>query len=93
MPLSLPNTLLDEVATLRGSSAEELTFEEFHPAGTNFWSEDAPIAMGFYPYNDCTVWSCRRCGRSFLFYVEGGGYFVDRRIRLLSLDLVRAAET
>mgnify|MGYP003583012299 FL=1 len=90
MPLSLPDTYLDEIATLRSPSADELIVTEYHPGGTNFWSEDAPIAIDYYPYNDCTVWRCRRCSRAFLFYVEGGGYFVDRRIRLLDPCLVAA---
>ncbi len=40
------------------------------PAGTRFGSADAPVAVGFFPYNRCEVWQCRDCGRGFLQYTE-----------------------
>ncbi|MGF6768033.1 hypothetical protein P3T18_000503 [Paraburkholderia sp. GAS199] len=88
MPLSLPEEQLREVATLVSSEEEEPTFEEFHPNGTRYWSADAPIAQRYFPYNRCNVWECTVCGRHFLRYTEGGGYFVDRRIRLLDPALI-----
>jgi hypothetical protein len=34
------------------------------------------------------VWECSVCGRLYLRYTEGGGYFVDRRIRAVSANLI-----
>lgn len=61
----------------------EPTFAEYHPDGTRYWSVEAPIAIEFFPYNRCEVWSCRRCNRAFLRYTEYGGYYIEPRIRLL----------
>ncbi|PWK37284.1 hypothetical protein [Cupriavidus plantarum] len=87
-PVSFPEEQLKEVGTLRESDEDELTFDEYHPDRTQFWSPEAPIAPRFYPANRCDVWGCTICGRHFLRYVEGGGYFVDRRIRKLSAALL-----
>ena len=82
---------LRKVATLRRPGDEEPTLEEFHPAGSNSWSADAPIAAAFFPYNRCDVWQCVRCGRPFLRYTEYGGYYVEERIRPLKPELVADA--
>ncbi len=87
-PLSLPEDQLRELGTLNDSGEEEPTFAEYHPDGTRYWSVDAPIAPRYFPYNRCNVYECTVCGRSFLRYQEGGGYFVDRRIRLLNGALI-----
>jgi hypothetical protein len=88
VPLSLDESSLDEVGTLFEDYFVEPTFEEFHPSGTRYDSPTAPIAPRYFPYNRCTVAECRICGRHFLRYTEAGGYFVDRRIRLLSVELL-----
>ncbi|SOY93308.1 conserved hypothetical protein [Cupriavidus taiwanensis] len=84
VPVSFPEQQLRAVGTLVQDLYSEPRFEEFHPAKTNIWSADAPIAPLYYPYNRCTVWECGSCRRVYLRYVEGGGYFVDPRIRRLS---------
>lgn len=79
-PLGEP--LLRPLGTLRDPAADdEPTLDEFHPQGTRYGSEDAPIAPGHFPYNRCTVWACSGCGRGFLQYTEFGGYYVDHRLR------------
>lgn len=88
MPMALPQTLLERVGTLIVGEDFERGVDEFHPQGTTYWSERAPIAIGWYPANHCEVWRCCDCGRGFLHYTEGGGYFVDRRIRLLDPELI-----
>ncbi|MFJ1254016.1 hypothetical protein [Cupriavidus sp. CuC1] len=90
-PVSYPEEQLREAGTLRAAddeSDDEPTFGEYHPDRTQFWSPAAPIAPRYFPYNRCDVWECTVCGRHFLRYVEGGGYFVDRRIRQLRASLV-----
>ena len=72
------------------ADAGDATLDEFHPAGTGYWSADAPIALGWFPYNRCAVWQCRACGRAFLRYTEFGGYYVDPRIRELDPSLIVA---
>lgn len=74
--------------TLRDSSIDDPTLQEYHPAGTSAWSPDAPIAPAFFPYNRCEVWQCRQCARAFLRYTEYGGYYVEQRIRDLDARLL-----
>ena len=88
LPLSLPETQLEELGTLAASDGDEPTFSEYHPDGTRYWSADAPIAPRYFPYNRCNAWACRLCGRVYLRYQEGGGYFVDQRIRALGASLL-----
>jgi len=88
MPLSLPDTQLHDVGTLVDGDPGEASYAEFHPDGTRYWSDTAPIAPRYFPYNRCTVAECAVCGRAFLYYTEGGGYFVDRRIRALDAKLI-----
>ncbi|WP_081074124.1 DUF934 domain-containing protein [Burkholderia diffusa] len=78
LPLSLRDTKLVEVATLAPPGDPEPSDDEFHPAGTRYWSDDAPIAPRHFPYNRCNVSRCMSCGRLFLRYQEGGGYFIDQ---------------
>ncbi|AWV03864.1 hypothetical protein DM992_32320 [Burkholderia sp. JP2-270] len=92
LPLSLPDAQLTEVATLAPPGDAEPTYAEYHPAGTRYASDDAPIALRHFPYNRCIVSRCRSCGRLFLRYQEGGGYFIDQRIRALDPALVVDAD-
>ncbi|MGQ7933849.1 hypothetical protein [Paraburkholderia sp. D1E] len=87
-PLSLDETQLKEVGTLAPDDDPEPTFSEYLPDKTGYWSADAPIAPRYFPYNRCTVWQCSLCSRLYLRYTEGGGYFVDRRIRALQSALI-----
>ncbi|MDR5733790.1 hypothetical protein QCE47_15760 [Caballeronia sp. LZ025] len=87
-PLSLDETQLREIGTLLHEEDPEPTFAEYLPGKLDYWSADAPIAPRYFPYNRCGVWECSSCGRLYLRYTEGGGYFVDRRIRALRLALI-----
>ncbi|MBN3802735.1 hypothetical protein GXB81_06645 [Paraburkholderia sp. Ac-20336] len=87
-PLSLDETLFEEVGTLMPEDDPEPTFSEYLPNTTTYWSADAPIAPRYFPYNRCGVWQCSLCARLYLRYVEGGGYFVDRRIRVVKAELI-----
>ena len=74
-----------------GSLRDPEVVEEYHPQGTSGWSADAPIALGWFPYNRCEVWRCRGCARAFLRYTEHGGYYTDERIRELQAERIVAA--
>ncbi|MGN7980887.1 hypothetical protein [Burkholderia sp. 22313] len=91
LPLSLQDAQLVEVATLAPPGDPEPTYDEYHPAGTRYWSDDAPIAPRHFPYNRCNVSRCVSCDRLFLRYQEGGGYFIDQRIRALDPALIADA--
>jgi hypothetical protein len=91
VPLALADADFVDVGTLLDDPYVEPTFVEFHPDGTRYDSPDAPIAPRYFPCNRCNVSKCLHCGRMFLRYVEAGGYFVDRRIRALSPDLLMDA--
>jgi hypothetical protein len=91
VPLSFPETdMVDMGAVIEGDDIDVngLTVDEFHPNRTNYWSEDAPIAAAYFPYNRCRVQQCRVCERSYLRYTEFGGYYVEPRVRLLSASLL-----
>jgi hypothetical protein len=78
---------LKVLGTLRAEDLEEY-WDEYHPSGTNLWSEDAPIAILHYPYNRSEVLECSHCKRTFLHYTEYGGYYLDERIRELSTTFI-----
>lgn len=63
-------------------------YSEFHPNGTNCWSPDAPIAIHFYPYNDCTINVCTACNAVFLRYIEYAGHTRQHRIRYVDKNLI-----
>jgi len=82
---------LQRVGSLRppdDGTADEPTLTEHHPAGTSYWSPDAPIAPRFFPANRCDVWVCSRCSRAFLRYTEYGGYYHEERIRPLRPEVL-----
>ncbi len=79
---------LRHVGSLRDPDHSDPTLAEYHPAGTSGWSADAPIALGWFPYNRCDVWQCVGCARPFLRYTEVGGYYTDERIRELQAHLI-----
>jgi hypothetical protein len=86
--LSFPETQMHVAGTLLNDPYEEPTFTEFHPAATNYWSKDAPIAVRHFPFNRCNVLQCTECGRCYLKYVEAGGYYMEPRIRALTPELI-----
>lgn len=86
--VSFPEGLMQPVGTLADDPYTEATFAEYHPGATHYWSADAPIALRHFPYNRCSVVRCAACGRAYLRYVEGGGYYTEPRIRALNPDLV-----
>ncbi|MGN8063394.1 hypothetical protein ACTJK4_17225 [Ralstonia sp. 22111] len=88
LPVSFPEEQLQRIGTLVQGNVDEATFAEFHPGGTGYWSDDAPIAPHYLPYNRSDVWECKACRRVFLRYTEGGGYFVDQRVRALTGSLL-----
>jgi hypothetical protein len=86
--VSFPEKQMRVLGTLLRDPYVEPTFAEYHPAGTNYWSRDAPIAVHHYPYNRCSVWQCMVCERCCLMYTEAGGYYVERRIRSLDPKMI-----
>ena len=81
--------LLLQRGTLRDPEVDEPTLSELHENGSRYESPHAPVAPAYFPFNRCTVWACRACGRGFLQYTEYGGYYVDHRLRELNPALVR----
>jgi hypothetical protein len=83
------DAVLEKVGALwLAGEEDEPTLAEHHPAGTSYWSPEAPIALGYFPANRSEVWRCRHCGHGFLRYTEYGGYYEDKRIRSLQQELV-----
>lgn len=87
-PLTLELDQFVTIGTLFDDPYDEPTFAEYHPHGSSYSSADAPIAPRYFPYNRCDVARCRLCGRAYLRYAEGGGYFTEARIRALQPALL-----
>jgi hypothetical protein len=88
LPYSLDLDQLAEIGTLVDDPYDEPTFSEYHPQGTRYESEDAPMAPRYFPCNRSQVLRCLACGRNFLRYNEAGGYFTELRIRALRPELL-----
>jgi hypothetical protein len=83
-----PTAGMVKLGSLRDPEIYEPTFEEFHPQDTRYESVEAPVAVKFFPYNRCDVFSCRQCSRSLMRYTEFGGYYLDHRVRELRAQLL-----
>lgn len=88
IPPAFPEAQMRQAGTLVDDPYAEASYAEYHPAGTHYWSPDAPIALRHFPYNRCSVLQCSVCGRTCLRYVEAGGYYVEPRIRALDPGLI-----
>jgi hypothetical protein len=88
MPAGFPEQQMRTLGTLVDDPYVEATFAEYHPAGTHYWSPDAPIAPRYFPANRCMVLQCSVCARCCLSYVEAGGYYVEKRVRALDPALL-----
>jgi hypothetical protein len=91
LPPTLELDRFEEVATLVEDPYDDPTYTEYHPHGTHYDSEDAPIAPRYYPANRSQVARCLNCGRHYLRYNEAGGYFTELRIRALRPQLLADA--
>jgi hypothetical protein len=76
-----PSEHMKRVGTLRDTHHIDPTFNELHPNNTRYESENAPVAVNFYPYNRSDVYHCTDCQQVVLKYVETGGYYVETRAR------------
>ncbi|MBC7609002.1 MAG: hypothetical protein H7228_05415 [Polaromonas sp.] len=83
-----PADRMHALGTLRDPEVYEPTAAEFHPQGTRYASQNAPVAVNFFPYNVSDVYACSICSKVVLRYTEFGGYYVDHRVRELNADLV-----
>jgi hypothetical protein len=88
MPFELALDQFEEVGSLVEDPYEDTTFAEYHPDGTRYDSDNAPIAPRYFPYNLSQVVRCMQCGRHYLRYNEAGGYFTEVRIRALRPQLL-----
>jgi len=88
LPATLELDRFEEVGTLMDDPYDEPTFAEYHPHGTRYESDDAPISPRHYPCNLSQVARCLNCGRHYLRYNEAGGYFTELRIRALQPQLL-----
>ena len=87
-PVGYRETDFAQIGTLGRHAPEEAILEEYHPAGTYYWSNAAPIAPRFHPYNQITLWRCLGCQRLYLRHNDDGAYHVAPRIRLLQPALI-----
>lgn len=88
MPIALTEDQLCLLGSLAYADEEQMTLEEYHPDGTYYWSDRAPIAPRYFPYNLCQIWECKTCSRCFLRYEEHGAYHVEKRMRALDVSLL-----
>ncbi len=68
----------------------DATLHEHHPHGSDYWSPQAPIALGWFPYNRSSAWRCTHCAGVLLRTTEYGGYYEEERIRRAPCALIVA---
>ena len=83
-----PREQMAALGSLRDAEATEPSYAEWHPRGSRYDSADAPVAVGWFPYNRCELHRCGRCGVAVMRYTEFGGYYVDHRARRVDAGLV-----
>lgn len=83
-----PAAQMRSLGSLRHPNVTEPGFEEWHPRSSRYESADAPVAVGWFPYNRCDLYRCNDCGVAVLRYTEFGGYYVDHRVRRIDAGLV-----
>jgi|GEM_PF-363639 hypothetical protein len=83
-----PQASMKLVANLQDPLVSDPTFEEYHPTGTRYDSEEAPFAVEYFPLNRSQLFACKQCSRLVLKYTEFGGYYVDPRARILEPKLI-----
>ncbi len=88
LPSAADDASLVRQGTLQSAGADSVAAADSAAAGSDYWSPDAPIALGVHPYDRCEVWSCQACGRPFLRYTEFGGYYEEHRIRELRAERI-----
>jgi hypothetical protein len=88
LPYTLELDQFDEVGTLVEDPYAIPSVAEYHPHGTRYDSDDAPIAARYFPCNLSQVVRCVKCGRHYLRYNEAGGYFSELRMRALRPQLL-----
>lgn len=82
------SNLLHFIGEITVDKDQDPSLDEYHPDGTHFWSEDAPVCLEFFPYNISSIWGCKRCSRAFLRFTEAGAYHAEQRIRVLRTPLI-----
>lgn len=83
-----PSEQLLQLGTLRDSSVDEPTFEEYQPNALRVDDPKALISIKHFPYNRCDVFSCSKCNQAVMRYTEYGGYYIDHRARRVQSTLV-----
>jgi hypothetical protein len=87
-PVGFHEAEFKSLGTLSRYAPEVSIPDEYHPAGTNYWSSNAPIAPRYYPYNQSTVWQCAGSERIYLRHNDHGAYHVASRVRLVEATLI-----
>lgn len=87
MPTGFEKNNYPAIGSLEYEGSDQI-WEEFHSENTYLWSENAPIATKYFPYNRCSVLQCHRCKTIYLTYTEYGGYYIEPRIRHVPPDLI-----
>jgi hypothetical protein len=69
-----------------GTVSVDQEYNEEYPTKENYWSPKYPIALEYYPYFGCDIYSD---GKSyFLIYQENGGHASIKRCRVVKKELL-----
>lgn len=72
--------------SLIGTVSVDQEHNEEYPTKENYWSPKYPIALEYYPYFGCDIYSD---GKSyFLIYQEFGGHAPEKRCRVVKKELL-----
>lgn len=54
----------------------------------NYWSEQAVIAVNYYPYHECEYHQCASCKAVFMTYIEYSGHAPQKRVKYVNSELI-----
>ncbi|MGD1841443.1 MAG: hypothetical protein ACFB0B_11185 [Thermonemataceae bacterium] len=75
-----------EKLTLLGAIEVAQAYDDEYPSEENYWSANYPIALAYYPYNGCDVYTD---GKSYFFvYRDFGGHAPEMRCRAIRQTLL-----
>jgi len=69
-----------------GSLAIKNPIEKEYETQENYWSENYPIALNYYPNAGCDIYFDNK--NYYLVYIDFGGHVPEKRCRLLQQNLI-----
>lgn len=76
----------EDKLTLLGKVAVDQKYDKEFPSSENYWSPTYPIALEYYPYHGCEIYTDTK--DYFFVYQEFGGHIPEKRCRCIRKELI-----